>query len=169
MGVHLIECQPDQKAHQISSWPGIVLLLATRCSMGGTSDWISAWLKGLPNVKLTWCSTALGHYMPLQGVGGGMSDWRSAWPKGSPNVKLTWCSVAVGHQMSLPGGYIWLKCKKDIWKFEHAFISCFASQRCFFFTKDQWKQTVQHVFCHYHFGDGMYLLVYCTSHLCCYH
>ena len=28
---------------------------------GGTSDWRSAWPKGWPNVKLTWCSTALGH------------------------------------------------------------------------------------------------------------
>ena len=38
----------------------------------------SAWPKGWPNVKLTWCCTTLGHQMPLLE---GMSELRSTGPK----------------------------------------------------------------------------------------
>ena len=65
-GICLTEGQPDPKAHQMSSRLDIVLLLATRCLyLGDMSDWRSAWPKGSPNIKLAWCSTALGHQMPL--------------------------------------------------------------------------------------------------------
>ena len=99
--------------------------------------------------------------MPLPGDGG-TSNQRSVWPKGWPNIKLTWCSTTLGHEMYLPGGtselrstgpnliplltmrclywgYMWLKCKKDIWKFEHTwgFGSCFTED---FSMKDQWKK-----------------------------
>ena len=45
-------------------------------TMGGMSDWMSAWPKGSPNVKLTWCSTAPGHQMP---PGGGVKTIKMAW------------------------------------------------------------------------------------------
>ena len=64
----LTEGQPDPKAPQVSSWPDVILLFATRCLYWGMSHWRSAWPKGWPNVKMTWCSTILGHQMPLLGV-----------------------------------------------------------------------------------------------------
>ena len=69
VGVCLTECQSDPKAHQMSSWPDIVLLLTTRCFYWGYV-WLNVSLtQRLTNVKVTWCSTALGHQMPLLGVG----------------------------------------------------------------------------------------------------
>ena len=44
-----------------------------------TSDWMSAWPKGSPNVKVTWCSTALGHQMPLLGVGLKPLKWNGTY------------------------------------------------------------------------------------------
>ena len=65
---------------------------------------------------------------------------KSAWPKGWPNVKLTWDAST--------GGSIWLKCKKDIWKFEQTlhFMLCFTE---IFSTKDQQitYSSVVYIFC----------------------
>ena len=49
LGVCLTECQPDPKAHQISSWPDVVLLWATRCLYWG----------GVKTIKMAWdlCSS----------------------------------------------------------------------------------------------------------------
>ena len=89
---------------QMSSWPDVVLLLVTRCHyQWGTSDCRSVWPKGSPNVKLNWCSTALGHEMLLLG---GYIWLKVSLTKGSPNVKLTWCNTALGHQMPLPGVHL---------------------------------------------------------------
>ena len=43
LGVCLTECQPDPKAHQMSSWPDVVLLLATRCLYWGVALKPSKW------------------------------------------------------------------------------------------------------------------------------
>ena len=90
-GVCLTDSQSDPKANQMSRWPDIVLssgqldlcqyhswppdastrgVHLTECQPDPKDD---------QNVKITWCSTILGHQMPLPG---GMSDWMSAWPKG---------------------------------------------------------------------------------------
>ena len=44
---HVTKGQPDPKADQMSSWPEVVPLLATRCHNGGISDQRSAWPKDL--------------------------------------------------------------------------------------------------------------------------
>ena len=52
-----------------STGPKLLPLLQWDASTRGvTSDWRSAWPKGLPNVKLTWHSTTLGQWMPLLGT-----------------------------------------------------------------------------------------------------
>ena len=102
----------------------LVPLIASRCCYhGGTSYLRSAWPKGWPNVKLTWCGISLGHQMPLPG---GMSELRSTGPK----------LVALLAMRYLYWGYIWLKYKMDIWKFEHTlcFMLCFTE---IFSTKEQ--------------------------------
>ena len=55
--------------------------------LGVLSDWMSAWPKGWPNVKMTWCSTIFGHQMPLPGgvyLTQCHPDWKdnqmSRWP-----------------------------------------------------------------------------------------
>ena len=81
--VHLTECQPDPRGDQMSSWPKVVPLLATRCLYWGVHlTWVCLTVNVkltlclTINIKLTWCSTVLCHYMPL--LGGtfdlGMSD-----------------------------------------------------------------------------------------------
>ena len=47
--------------------------------------------KGWPNVKLTWCSTTLGHKMPVLGWGWGTEGHRGWWRWGYiwPNLSLT--------------------------------------------------------------------------------
>ena len=86
------KCQAD-----MSSWPDVVLLLTTRCLYQGVH---LTWICLTAHVKLTWCSTALCHQMPV--VGGtsdlGMSDCtcQAATLHLTVNVKLTWCSNALG-------------------------------------------------------------------------
>ena len=54
------------------------------------------------NVKMTWCSTALEHQMPLPG---GVHLTGQCILNGIlQNVKMTLCSTPLGHQMPLPGG-----------------------------------------------------------------
>ena len=50
MRVCLTQCQPDPKVHQMSSWPDVVLLLATRCLYWG----------GVKTIKMAWdlCSSS---------------------------------------------------------------------------------------------------------------
>ena len=89
--LHLTKGQADPKVDQMSSWPDIVLLLATRCLyQGGTSE--------------------------LSSTG--------------PNL------VSLLAMRCLYWGSIWLKCKKDIWKFENTlhFRCCFTEV---FSMKDQ--------------------------------
>ena len=74
------------KADQMSNWPKVVSLLATRYLYWG-------WWMGCrevrgqlwPNISQSWCSTTLGHYIPLAGS---TSDHRlalmSSWPKVVP-------------------------------------------------------------------------------------
>ena len=107
-GVHLIKSQSDPKVNKVSSWPNAVPLLATRCLysggtselkstgpnlalvlttrclyQGSTSDQRSAWPKGWQNVKLTSCSTLLGHQMHLLGH---ISELRSTGPSSIPQL-----------------------------------------------------------------------------------
>ena len=152
-GVHLTKGQPDPKDDQMPSWPDVVLLLGIRCLYLGSTSELRSTGHNLVPLLATRC---------LYQGWVCMSDQRSAWSKGRPNVKLTWCSNMFGHQMPLPWGYIWpkvslaqrydknvnltqsliyggsiqLKCKKDIWKFEHTLgvRSCFTEV---FSTKDQ--------------------------------
>ena len=64
--LHLTECQPDPKDEQMSKWPDLVPFLAMKCLYKGWMfDWISAWHIQWPFIKMTWCSTILGHEMPL--------------------------------------------------------------------------------------------------------
>ena len=72
------------KSTSLKCWPNVKLMLysvtpGTRCFYWGMSDWMSAWPKGLPNVKMTWCSTALGHQMPLLGLGLKPSKWQETY------------------------------------------------------------------------------------------
>ena len=104
-GVHLTECQPDPKDHQMSRWPNVLPFWATRCLY-----WAYVWAQ----VSWTYVSTIHGHQMPLPG---GTSDWMS-WPNVLPfwatrclywgyvwaQVSWTYVSTIHGHQMPLPGG-----------------------------------------------------------------
>ena len=87
VGVHLTAGQPDPKTNQMSCWPDVLLLLVNRCLYRGMSDWMSAWPKGSPNVKLTWCSTALVtrcHYQGVHLTAGQVAEGPGAWPHWAP-------------------------------------------------------------------------------------
>ena len=98
-----------------SRWPDVLLLLATRCLYWGGVHltWacltrnVKLILHLTVNVKLTWCSTTLGHQMPLWG---GHLTWACLTVNVkqtlhlSVNVKLTWSTTTLGHQMPLPEG-----------------------------------------------------------------
>ena len=69
----------------------------------------STWLKCWPNVTLTWCSTALGHYMPLPGAVGGRGY---IWPNISLTHRLTKChaDLQLYHSLTtrcLHWGWVW--------------------------------------------------------------
>ena len=110
LGVHLTECQPVPRNHQMSRWPNIVPFWATRClywgmsgfrstgpmsvpSMatrclyqGDTSDWMSAWPKS--HQMSRWPD--LVPFLLIRCLyWWGTSHWMSASPKESPNVKMT--------------------------------------------------------------------------------
>ena len=100
------------------SWPDVVPVQATRCLFWGyiwlnvwarmsvfvsiellkMSRWPYIWLY----VKLTWCSTSLGHQMPILGVC--LTVNVKVTLHLTVYVKLTWCSTSLGHQMPILGG-----------------------------------------------------------------
>ena len=72
---------------------------------------------------LTWCSTALGHQMPVPG--GVYLTVHCILNCILQNVKMTLCSTALGYQMPLLGG-------TSAWENLNTLcILCFASQRTF--------------------------------------
>ena len=107
MGLHLANGQPDTKADQISSWPEVIPLLATRCLYWGLNltkghpnprpDQMSSWPEVIP-LLTTRC---------LYQGWGVMSNQSSIWSKVRPNIKLTWSNTTLGHQMPL------LECVSD--------------------------------------------------------
>ena len=123
----------------MSRRPDLIPFLAMKCLYKGRMfDWISAWHIQWPNTKMTWCSTILGHEMPLprryiwlnvsltqritnvkmtwcssalnhqMPLLANTYDWMSAWPTEWPNVKMTLHCSILGHQIPLLAGYIWL-------------------------------------------------------------
>ena len=106
---YLTKGQPDTKVEQISSWPEVIPLLATRCLYWGLNM-----TKGHPNPRPDQISSSP-EVIPLlttrclyQGWGV-MSNQSSTWPKVWPNVKLTWSSTTLDHEMPQFWGYIWPK------------------------------------------------------------
>ena len=89
-GAHLTKGQPDPMADQMSSWPEVVLLLATRClyqGWGCMSDQRSAWSKAdqmssWPEVVLLLATRCL-----YQGMG------VYVWSKVSLTQRLTKCQT----------------------------------------------------------------------------
>ena len=85
-----------------------ISFLATRCLYQGVHLTVHCLLNCIPqHVKMTLCSTALDHQMPLLG------EVHLTWVcltvhvkltlHLTVNVKLAWCSTALGHQMPLLG------------------------------------------------------------------
>ena len=143
--VHLTKGQPDWKADQMSSWPTVVPLLTTRCLYKGVCltkgqpDWKADQMSSWPAVVplLTTRCLYLGFVWPKVSL---TKDLRK-------NVNLT--------KTSSMEGSIWLKCKKDIWKFEHTlhFRSCFTEV---FSMKDQKEiclQNNEYISCHWSKGQ----------------
>ena len=144
--VHLTKGQSDPKADQMSSWPEVIPLVTTRCLYQGcTYDQT----KCQADLKLY-------HSWPLDASTGGTSDQSqpdpkadqmSSWPeviqllaticltgvvcltKGQPDPKI-WQKCQLDPRPPI-WGYIWLKCKKDIWKLNTVCILGIASQRSF--------------------------------------
>ena len=154
LGVHLTKGQLDTTEYHSwpldastggtsdwrSAWPkgwlNVVSLLATRWFyQGGMSDQKSAWSKGWPNVKLTWCSTTLGHQMPL--------SW-GCLTKGQPDPKI-WQRMSTSPKASSRGGLSDLSAKRTSGNLNALCISCFASQTSFWKTNE--LQVVQHMTC----------------------
>ena len=135
---------------QMSSWPDILPLLATKCLYQGY-----IWPKVGLTQRMTKCQLDLTYYhsWPLNASTRGTSDQKSVWPKGWPNVNLTWHITNLGHQMPLlwvhltkgqPYPEIWqkvstwpkassmgglsdLSAKRISENFNTLYISCFAS------------------------------------------
>ena len=90
-----------------STRPMLVPLLATRCCYQEGMSGLSSMGPKLVLLLATRC-----HY------------WGYIWAQ----VNWTQVTTTLGHQMPLPGVSVWLKCKKDIWEFEHTWGlgSCFT-------------------------------------------
>ena len=98
----------------------------------GMSDQRSAWPKGWPLVKLTWCSTILGHQMPLPGL---------CLTKGQSDQKIDKkCQTD-------PKPHLWeglsdLSAKRTFENLNTLCISCFALQRSLQKTNKNWNQVL---------------------------
>ena len=125
-GVHLTKGQPDPKADQLSSWPEVVTLLTTR--------WLYQevhLIKGQPDLKANqmWSWPEVVQLLATRCL-----YWGVHLTKGQHDPKI-WEKMSTWPEASSMGGSIWLKYKKDMWKFGNLLcISCFASQ---VFMKDQ--------------------------------
>ena len=120
MGVHLGNGQPDTKANQMSSWPEVIPLLATRWLYWSVyltkgqpetkADQMSSWTKVVPLLatKCLYWGVCLINGQPDSKIwekiqltwsliyGGTSGQW-STWHKGWPNVKLTWSNTTLGY------------------------------------------------------------------------